>query len=310
MRYQIQEMARVERIREPDKLEHEIETYGDLVPARDELSATLFIEIPELTQVKPELDSLVGIDESVFIAIGEGEEEEQVRGPFDERQLEEDRISAVHYVRFPFTAAQRERFVSAESLRVRIDHANYRAEAKIGAATRTSLLRDLRGETPLLLDPAAAPTAEAREILLETGGVRAYRLNRPIAAEHVIVEPLESSTSLLDVAPELLAELMARGAALRPGGDGACRKLPGDDARGPGRQRDGRTPAMARRGRPELARPRRAEAGCAYSPDHSRALQHGRRSTASLRPQRSVIIVRRPAVGIQRQRSCLRCRSR
>jgi diadenosine tetraphosphate (Ap4A) HIT family hydrolase len=209
VRYQIQEMARVERIRDPDKLEHEIETYGDLVPARDELSATLFIEIPELTQVRPELDSLVGIDESVFIAIGEGEEEEQVRGLFDERQLEEDRISAVHYVRFPFTVAQREHFVSAESLRVRIDHANYRAEAKIGAATRTSLLRDLRGETPLLLDLAAVPTEEAREMLLETGGVRAYRLNRPIAAEHVIVEPLETSTSLLDVAPELLAELMA-----------------------------------------------------------------------------------------------------
>jgi diadenosine tetraphosphate (Ap4A) HIT family hydrolase len=209
VRYQIQEMARVERIREPDKLEHEIETYGDLVPASDELSATLFIEIPELTQVKPELDSLVGIDESVFIAIGEGEEEERVRGLFDERQLEEDRISAVHYVRFPFTAAQREHFVSAASLRVRIDHANYRAEAKIGAATRASLLRDLRGETPLLLDLAAAPTEEAPEILLETGGVRAYRLNRRIAAEHLIVEPLETSTSLLDVAPDLLAELMA-----------------------------------------------------------------------------------------------------
>jgi diadenosine tetraphosphate (Ap4A) HIT family hydrolase len=209
VRYQIQEMARVERIREPDKLEHEIETYGDLVPAQDELSATLFIEIPELTQVKPELDSLVGIDESVSIAIGEGEEEDCVRGCFDGRQIEEDRISAVHYVRFPFTAAQRERFASAESLRLRIDHANYQAEARIGGATRTSLLRDLRGETPLLLDPATVPTAQAREILLETGRVRAYRLGRPVAAEHVIVEPLETSSSLLDVAPDLLAELMA-----------------------------------------------------------------------------------------------------
>jgi len=209
VRYQIQEMARVERIREPEKLEDEIEAYGELIPARDQLSATLFIEIPELTQVKPELDNLVGIDESVCIAIGEGEAEESIRGHFDERQLEEDRISAVHYVRFPFTPAQRERFASAECLRLRIDHANYRAEAKIGAATRTSLLRDLHGETPLLLDPATAPTAEAREILLDSGRVRAYRLRRPVAAEHVIVESLEASTSLIDVAPEILAELMA-----------------------------------------------------------------------------------------------------
>jgi diadenosine tetraphosphate (Ap4A) HIT family hydrolase len=209
VRYQIQEMARVERIREPEKLEHELEVYGDLIPARDELSATLFIEIAELTRVKPELDSLVGIDESVFLAIGEGEGEESIRGRFDERQLEEDRISAVHYVRFLLTSAQCERFASAEALSLRIDHPNYRAEARIGEATRASLLRDLRGETPLLLDPAAAPAAGTREILLETGGVRAYRLSRPLAAEHVIVEPLETSTSLLDAAPELLAELMA-----------------------------------------------------------------------------------------------------
>jgi hypothetical protein len=226
VRYQIQEMARVERIREPDKLQREIEAYGELIPARDELSATLFIEIAELNQVKPELDSLVGIDESVFIAIGEGEGEERVRGRFDQRQLEEDRISAVHYVRFPFTAAQLERFASGESLRLRIDHANYRAEAKIEAATRTSLLRDLRGETPLLLDPATAPAAEAHEMLLETGGVRAYRLRRSIAVDHVIVEPLETSTSLLDAAPELMAELMgvvqrfAREATARAG---SCR---------------------------------------------------------------------------------------
>jgi len=226
VRYQIQEMARVERIREPDKLEQEIEAYSELIPARDELSATLFIEIAELNQVKPELDSLVGIDECVFIAIGEGQEEECVRGRFDQRQLEEDRISAVHYVRFPFTAAQRERLASGAPLHLRIDHANYRAEAKIGAATRASLLRDLRGETPLLLDPATAPSADAHEILLETGGVRAYRLRRPIAVDHVIVEPLEISTSLLDVDPELMAELMgvvqrfAREAAARAG---SCR---------------------------------------------------------------------------------------
>jgi hypothetical protein len=208
VRYQIQEMARVERIRDPRKLEHEIEVYGELIPAPGELSATLFIEIGELTQVKPELDSLVGIDESVSIAIGE-EEEDSIRGRFDERQLEEDRISAVHYVRFPLSAAQRERFASGECVRIRIDHPNYRAEAKIGATTRASLLRDLCGETPLLLDPHAPPAGPERDVLLETGRVRAYRPRRPIATEHVIVEACGTSASLLDADPELLAELMA-----------------------------------------------------------------------------------------------------
>jgi len=226
VRYQIQEMARVEGIREPEKLEHEIEAYGELIPSPDELSATLFIEIAELNQVRPELDSLLGIDQSVSIVIGEGGEAETIRGRFDERQLEEDRISAVHYVRFPFTAAQRDRFASGDPLHLRIDHPHYRAEVRIGGATRASLLRDLRGETPRLLDPVMTPTAETREILLETGGVRAYRLRRPIAADHVIVEPLEASASLLDAAPGLLTELMtvvqqfAREATARAG---SCR---------------------------------------------------------------------------------------
>jgi hypothetical protein len=209
VRYQIQEMVRVERIRDPEKILDEIDAYSDLVPERDELSATLFIEIPELSEIKPELDRLVGIDECVSIVIDEGGVEDCVGGRFDERQLEEDRISAVHYVRFPFSVDQRERFASAESLRVRIDHANYRAEAEIGAATRESLLRDLRDETPLLLDPGRAPSEPTRELLLETERVRAYRLARPLAAQHVIVEPADTAASLLSAEPELLTELMA-----------------------------------------------------------------------------------------------------
>jgi hypothetical protein len=226
VRYQIQEMARVERIREPDRLEHEIETYGELVPAPDELSATLFMEIPELEQVKPELVNLVGIDECVCMAIEDGDGEEHIRGRFDQRQLEKDRISAVHYVRFPFSTSKRERFASATSLRLRIDHPNYRAQATLGPATRASLLRDLRGETPLLLELEEVATVPSEEILLERGGVRAYRLRRPIAAEHVVVEPLETSTSLLDAGPGLLAELMVvvqRFAREMTARTGACR---------------------------------------------------------------------------------------
>ncbi len=208
VRYQIQEMARVERIREPDKIQREIDAYGDLIPRPGELSATLFIEISELTQVKPELDRLVGIDECVFIVIGEEDREERIRGHFDERQLEEDRISAVHYVRFPLSPGQQERFASDPLLRVRIEHANYRAQTELSPATRKSLMRDLSGETPVLLDPEAVPTAPGREILAETARARAYRPARPMAVEHVVIEPLDGAVSLLTADPELLAELL------------------------------------------------------------------------------------------------------
>ena len=101
IRYQVQEMLRVERIRAPEKVQHELDVYNELLPQSAELSATLMIEITEPGAIRAELDRMLGIDACVFLVLGDGANAIRVTARFDTAQLEEERISAVHYLRFP-----------------------------------------------------------------------------------------------------------------------------------------------------------------------------------------------------------------
>jgi hypothetical protein len=138
--FQIQEMTRAERTVEPAKIAEEVAVYNELVPGENELSATLMIQIPDLAKIRPELDRLIGIDEHVFLEIGDA----RVRATFDDKQFEEDRISAVQYIRFPLgperAAAFRDPSVPA---RLCVDHANYFASTALEGQTRASLAADL-----------------------------------------------------------------------------------------------------------------------------------------------------------------------
>ena len=89
--YQIQEMMRVERIEEEDKIQFEIKIYNELIPEDRALSATLFIEIPEMLQVKPILDTLQGLDRdgTVFMMV----DGDKVLAEFEPGHSKEDRIS-------------------------------------------------------------------------------------------------------------------------------------------------------------------------------------------------------------------------
>jgi hypothetical protein len=135
----------VERIDDPGAVQRELDVYNELMPGEGELSATLFIEIPELSRIKEELDRLVGIDEHVSLVLGD----EAVPARFDPKQREADRISAVQYIRFALGPEQRARFADpAVPARLRIDHPAYRHEAPLPPAVRASLAADLRGDCP------------------------------------------------------------------------------------------------------------------------------------------------------------------
>ena len=147
LRFQVQEMTRVERIDDPAAVQQELDVYNELMPGEGELSATLFIEIPELSRIKEELDRLVGIDEHVSLVLGD----EAVPARFDPKQMEADRISAVQYLRFALDAGQRARFADpAVPVCLRIDHPRYRHETPLPPEVRESLAADLRGECPRL----------------------------------------------------------------------------------------------------------------------------------------------------------------
>lgn len=208
--FQVHEMIWVERISDPRKIQREIDVYNELMPGENELSATLFIEITDVPEIRPELDRLIGIDEHVSLLLGEGESEESIRARFDAKQIEEDRIAAVQYVRFPFSEAQAQRFSDPDlRARIRIDHPNYRREDEIPEAGRSSLIESLRRDPPPLLSVEELSALQPRdELLFETGRVRAIHPARPDAAGEVVVEATPEGATLLAAEPALLLEML------------------------------------------------------------------------------------------------------
>jgi hypothetical protein len=210
LRFQIQEMVWVEGISLPDKIQHEIDTYNELMPADRELSATLFIEITEAAKIRAALDRLIGVDEHVSLVVGEEDEAIEIDAQFDPKQMEEDRISAVQYIKFAFDEAALRLFCDSRwPARVRVSHPNYQREAEIPPTTRDSLIRTLRSEVAPLLPASMDPKPSATDrLVFESGAVRAVRLDRPLAPGHLVIEPIEAVESLLALEDELLVELM------------------------------------------------------------------------------------------------------
>jgi len=136
--YQIQEMLRAERIAKEPEVQHEIETYSDLLPSFDELSATLMFEFPEADGRAVRLAELVGFEEHLWLEAGT-----RAKAFFDRRQLDSDRISAVQFIRFPLDAAQRESLKRGERVRIVSDHPSYAYSAEIAAQTCRALAEDL-----------------------------------------------------------------------------------------------------------------------------------------------------------------------
>jgi hypothetical protein len=139
--FQIQELTRAERTVDPAEIATECRIFNELIPDRNELSATLMIEITETREIRPALDRLVGIDEHVFLDVGGS----SVQARFDPKQREEDRISAVQYLKFPLGSELAARFADlAVPAQLRVEHPNYRAATPIAGAQRAALAADLK----------------------------------------------------------------------------------------------------------------------------------------------------------------------
>jgi len=108
---QIQEMMRAERIVHEEKIQNEIDVYNQLLPDQNELSATMFIEITDKDQIKAELERLLGITKNDCVhMIIDGRH--RILASFEKGHEEDDRVSAVQYVRFRFSDAEKNLFLS------------------------------------------------------------------------------------------------------------------------------------------------------------------------------------------------------
>ena len=147
IRFQIQEMARVERLATDTAIETELRTYNPLVPEPGELAATLFIELTTEPALREWLPRLVGIEQHVALRAGEGDDAVLLRAAPEAAhasQLTRDEITAsVHYVHFQLTADQIEA-VAAGPVELFIDHAEYDHATRLQDETVAELLADLR----------------------------------------------------------------------------------------------------------------------------------------------------------------------
>jgi hypothetical protein len=147
IRFQIQEMARAERMLSDEQIKTELDIYNPLVPEPNQLSATLFVELTSKDEMVEWLPKLVGIERSVQLRIGDGAAADVVPSipePSHEAQLTREEITAsVHYVWFRLSDDQVARFAAGPVV-LAVDHPAYRHEVVLADDTRASLLDDLR----------------------------------------------------------------------------------------------------------------------------------------------------------------------
>ncbi|HEX4338746.1 MAG TPA: DUF3501 family protein [Polyangiaceae bacterium] len=138
--YQIQEMIRTERITREDAILHEMETYNELLPGADELSATIFIEFPEKEQRERMLVALTGVESKLYIDV----EGKRVAAHDETRGVLPDRTTAVHYVKYPLDPdAARALRTGKATVSLGVDHPVYRVESLLVRRTLEELAHDL-----------------------------------------------------------------------------------------------------------------------------------------------------------------------
>ena len=143
MQYQVQEMLRIERIFEADGINEELEAYNPLIPDGSNWKATFMVEFPDAEERRVMLTQLLGIEDRVFVQVADFDRVFAIADE-DLERADEEKTSAVHFLRFEFPAEQVAALKSGAGLIAGIDHDNYRVEVSpVAANIRQSLVNDL-----------------------------------------------------------------------------------------------------------------------------------------------------------------------
>ena len=144
IRRQIQEMLHIEKIFDEEGIQSEIDAYGPLVPSGTNWKATMLIEYPDPHERKRELARLIGVEDRMFVEV-EGQPRVYAIADEDLDRENAEKTSSVHFVRFEFSAAQRQAIRAGAAVKIGCDHTHYPAHVQIAAETLASLAGDLRG---------------------------------------------------------------------------------------------------------------------------------------------------------------------
>ena len=143
IRYQIQEMLRIEKVFEEEGILQEIEAYAPLMPDGSNWKATMMIEYTDVNERKRELARLIGVEDHMFVEV-EGQPRVYAIADEDMDRENDEKTSAVHFVRFELTPVMCAAVKAGAAVKLGCDHTNYPAHITIAAETLTSLAGDLR----------------------------------------------------------------------------------------------------------------------------------------------------------------------
>jgi hypothetical protein len=143
IRYQIQEMLRIERIFEEEGIQGELDAYNPLVPDGGNWKASMFIEYPDADERRTMLGRLKGVEQRVWVQVGEAARVHAVADEDLERENDE-KTSAVHFLRFELEPAMRAELRRGAALKIGVDHPEYQAAVTVPPEVRASLAGDLR----------------------------------------------------------------------------------------------------------------------------------------------------------------------
>jgi hypothetical protein len=143
IRYQIQEMLRIEKTFEEQGILDELQAYNPLIPDGSNFKATMLIEYDDVEQRKHELARLIGIEDTVWVQVGNGPRIHAVADEDMERE-NDAKTSAVHFLRFELPATQVAALKGGAALSAGVDHPNYRTQVSpVPETLRTALINDL-----------------------------------------------------------------------------------------------------------------------------------------------------------------------
>lgn len=142
MRFQVQEMARVERLDTDAAIQDELDVYNPLIPEPAQLCATLFLELTSEEQMREWLPKLVGVERSLVFRLPDGSEVRcQVEAAHASQLTREHVTAAVHFVDFRFTAEQVNAF--GDGVVLAVDHPEYGESVELAPVTLAELRADL-----------------------------------------------------------------------------------------------------------------------------------------------------------------------
>jgi len=142
MKYQVQEMLRIERIFEADGINEELSAYNPLIPDGSNWKATFMVEFPEVEERRAMLAQLRGVEDRVYVQVADFDRVFAIADEDLERS-DDEKTSAVHFLRFELPPEQVDALKSGASLVAGIDHENYRVDVgPVADNIRRSLIAD------------------------------------------------------------------------------------------------------------------------------------------------------------------------